>query len=124
VIAPEWVAVSGFGRRRSLSDLAVWGVSRNFPGKSSPSSPSFPFSPLFLPHDLLLQFLPPSKPSLQLSRSGLFPLSTSPTLFLLLRTPLSPFQPFLRSLSDPLRTPLESLPKASKKSQKAKNGPF
>ena len=124
MIAPERVAVSSFGRRRSLSDLAVWGFPE-FSRKIFPLKPfSHPFPPLFLPLDPFLQFLHPSKPSPQLSRSGFFSLSTSFTLFLLLRTLPSPFQPFLGLPSDPLRTPPESLPKASKKPQKAKNTLF
>jgi len=87
----------------------------NFPGKSSPSSPSPPFSTLFLPLELLLQFLHHSKPSLQCSRSGLFALSTLPTCLFFPSTLSTLLQPFLRPLSDPLWNPSESLPRSSKK---------
>ena len=117
MIAPEWVAVSGFWRRRSLSDLAVWGFPE-FPGKSSPSIPSPPLSTPFSPFDPFLQFLHPLKPSLQLFRSGFFTLSTLPTLFFLLRT-LSFFpNHFLGShqpLSEHLRNPSIDSPKSPKR---------
>jgi len=124
VIAPEWVAVSGFGRRRSLSDLTVWGFPETFPENLPPQALLSPFSPLFLPLNLLLQFLHPSNTSLHLSRSGLIALSTLLTLFFLPRH--SPFllQPFLRPLLDPIRTPSESLDRSFKRSQKAQNSPF
>jgi len=91
----------------------------NFPGKSSPSSPSSSLFTTFSPLDYLLQFLHPSKPSLHLSRSGFVALSTLQTLFFLLRILPFPLQPFLRPLSDPLRTPSESLHRAFKRPQKA-----
>ena len=47
MIAPEWVAVSSFGRRRSLSDLAVWGFPETFPENLPPQALPHPFfSPL------------------------------------------------------------------------------
>jgi len=48
-IAPEWVAVSSFGRRRSLSDLVVWGFPE-FSRKIFPLKPFFPLPNLFSPH--------------------------------------------------------------------------
>ena len=91
------------------------GVSRNFPGKSSPSSPSPPFFTPFLLLNPFLQFPHPSKPSLQLSRLGLLPLSTPPTSFFLLQNLPYSFQPLHRPLLNPLRTPSESLHRISKR---------
>jgi len=96
----------------------------NFPGKSSPSSPYSPFPPLFLPLDSFLQFLHPSKPSLHLSRSGFFAPSTLPTLFFLLQPLSSSPQLPLRPLSDPLRTPPESLHRFLKRPKTALFRPF
>ena len=77
------------------------GVSRNFPGKSSPSSPSQPFTTLFSPLDPCLQFFHPSNTSLQLFRAGLY----QPFL------PLYPFfpPPTLPFSLGPYRTPSEHL---------------
>jgi len=100
------------------------GVSRNFPGKSSPSSPFPPFSTPFSPPWSLPPILPPSKPSLQLSRSGLFAFSTPPNLFFLLRTLLSLPQSFLSPPSESFRNPSESLYRPSKSPLKVQKGPF
>ena len=151
MIAPEWVAVSSFGRRRSLSDLAVWGFpefSRKiFPLKPFPPflpffspllpssnssdpqtppsnsleqvfiSPFYPLLPLFLPLGSFLQFLHPSKPSLQLSSSSLYqPLLPLPSFF-----SSKPLPTLSSPLSDLLRTPPESLHRVP---QKAQNSPF
>ena len=93
-----------FWAKGVLVESGGLGVSRNFPGKSSPSSPSQPFSPLFLPLDHYLQFFLPSNAFLQHSRSGLYqpllpPLPSFPP-------PILSFslQPLLSPLSDPLRT--------------------
>ena len=48
MIAPERVAVSGFGRRRSLSDLAVWGFPGTFP-ENLPPQALFPLLTTFTP---------------------------------------------------------------------------
>ena len=100
------------------------GVSRNFPGKSSPSSLPNPFSPIFLPFDPLLQFLHPSKPSRHLSRSGCIALSTLFTLFFFLRFLPCPLSPFLSPYRTLPRTPSESLHRTSKRPQKAQNSSF
>jgi len=111
VIAPEWVAVSGFGRRRSLSDLAVWGFPETFPENLPPQAHLSPFSP---PHPFL-QFFLPSNASLQLSSSGLYQ-SSLPSY-----TPFSPPNPFLppqgpyRTLSEHLRNPSIGSPKSPKR---------
>ena len=121
MIAPERVAVSGFGRRRSLSDLAVWGfpeISR----KIFPLKPLFhPFSTLFLPLDPFRQFFLPSNASLQLSRAGLHQPSLPS------QTPFSPPNPFLspqgpyRASSEHLRNPSIGSPKGL---QRPFLGPF
>ena len=117
MIAPERVAVSSFGRRRSLSDLVVWWFPETFPENLPPQALLSPFSSLFLLFTLFLQFLHPSKPSLQLSRSGFFAFSTPPTSFFLLFTLPTLLQSSL-ALSDPLRTPSESLHRVPQKAQK------
>ena len=96
----------------------------NFPGKSSPSSPFFLLFTPFSPPRPLFQFLHPSKPSLHLSRSGCIAFSTLPTIFFFFRFLPFPPQPFLKPLSDPHRTPSESLYRVSKRPQKAQNNPF
>jgi len=113
VIAPEWVAVSGFGRRRSLSDLAVWGFPE-FSRKIFPLKPFFPPpNPFFSPRSPP-PIPPPSKPSLQLSSSGLYQPSL-PSY-----PPFSPPNPFLppqgpyRTLSEHLRNPSIGSPKRPK----------
>ena len=120
MIAPEWVAVSGFGRRRSLSDLAVWGFPETFPENLPPQALSSSFSPP-RPSPPIPS---PSNTSLQLSRSGLFTLSTLPTPFFLLQTLSFSLQPFLSPLSDPLRTPSESLHRVPQKALKGPKRPF
>ena len=107
MIAPERVAVSSFGRRRSLSDLAVWGfpeISR----KIFPLKPSFPFSPLFLPSTFsFISFTPQTPPSnsLEQAYSPFLPLlpsfsSSDPFLF-----PFSLFLGPYQTLSKHLRNP-------------------
>ena len=61
MIAPEWVAVSGFGRRRSLSDLAVWGFPETFPENLPPQALLLAFT---TPFSLPLPF-PPILPPLK-----------------------------------------------------------
>ena len=127
MIAPEWVAVPLFWAKEVLVGSGGLGVSRNFPGKSSPSSPSFPLSPLFLPLDPFLQFFLPSNASLQLSRSAHSPfLPFSPSFFF--PEPFLPsFSPFLgpyQTLSEHLRNPSIGPPKGPKRPQKAPNSPF
>jgi len=87
----------------------------NFPGKSSPSSPSSFLSPLFLLLDPFLQFLHPSNASLQLSSSGLrppllpsYPPFSSPNPFL---PPQGPYQ----TPSEHLRNPSIGSPKGPKR---------
>ena len=98
MIAPEWVAVSSFGRRRSLSDLAVWGFPENFPENLPPQAILSLSSPLFLLLNPFLQFLLPSNAFLQLFRTGQKSLSY----------PQSPLFPSFLSLG-PYRTPSEYL---------------
>jgi len=88
------------------------GVSRNFPGKSSPSSPFFTLPTPFSPLDPFLQFFHPLNASLQLSRAGLY------QPFLPSHPSFSSFN-LLRPLSDLLRTPPESLHRVSQRPQKA-----
>jgi len=86
----------------------------NFPGKSSPSSPSFPLTTLFSPLNPFLQSFHPSNTFLQLSSSGLYqpllpPLpsfSSSDPLF----TPQILLKPY-RTLSEHLRSPSIGSPK-------------
>jgi len=117
VIAPEWVAVSGFGRRKSLSDLAVWG----FPEFSRKIFPLKPFiSPLhsfFSPSTLSSNsFSPQTPPFNSLEQAFISPFYSLKPLFLLQTPPTSS-----RPLSDLLRTPPESLHKVS---QRPPKGPF
>ena len=125
VIAPERVAVSSFGRRKSLSDLAVWGFpefSRKifplkllhtlfhpffFPSTSSSNSPT-PQNP---PYNSLDQAFSPFLPPL--------PLFPSSLLFL----PLSVL--YQSTIGPPLNIfgiPPQGLLKASKRLQKAPKG--
>ena len=90
------------------------GVSRNFPGKSSPSSLSQPLFPLFLPSRPFLQFLHPSKPSLHLSRSGPFTLLPLLSPFFSLQPSILSLSSFLgpyQTLSETLRNPSLGPPK-------------
>ena len=103
MIAPEWVAVSSFGRRRFLSNLAVWG----FPEFSRKIFPLKPYSTLFLPFDHLLQFAFLSNASLQRFRAVLYQLSL----------PFSSFRPSLtlyRTSSVHPRNPSIGSPKSPK----------
>jgi len=120
VIAPEWVAVSGFGRRRSLSDLAVWGFPEIFPENLPPQALLSPFSPHFLSLDLSSNSsssqTPPFNSLAQTFISPCYP----PTLLVLLQT-----------LSYPLKSPIGSPPNTSgippygpKSPQKSLKGPF
>ena len=81
MIAPERVAVSGFGRRRSLSDLAVWGFPETFPENLPPqaphSSPNPFFSPSTLPSNSFASQTPPYN-SLEQAFISLFYLSYPP----------------------------------------------
>jgi len=104
----------------------VW-RSRGFPKLSRKIFPLKPFPPIvtpFSPPRPPPQFLHPSKPSLQLSRLGLLPLSTPPTSFFLLQNLPYSFQPLHRPLLNPLRTPSESLNRVPKRPQKAQKQPF
>jgi len=93
------------------------GVSRNFPGKSSPSSPSPYLSTLFSPLAPFLQFFhPKTPPPNTLVQAFVSPCYLPYPLF----PPLNPSY-LLNSLLDPLRTPSESLHKVPKK---AINDPF
>ena len=106
-----------FLRRRSLSDLAVWGFPETFPENLPPQALLSPPQPCFLPLDHLLQFLHPSKPSLHLSRSGLFTLSTSLTHFFPSSTPSTSLSPILgpyQTPSEHLRNPSMGSPKGPK----------
>jgi len=115
VIAPERVAVSGFGRRRSLSDLAVWGFPETFPENLPPQAFIYPFPPFFLAIDLLLQFLPPQTPPSNSLEKAFFTLSTSPTLHFLPPNPFLPSQDPYRTLSECLRSPSIGSPKSPKR---------
>ena len=93
-------------------------VSRNFPGKSSSSSPSPTLFHLFLPLALPLEFLHPLKPFLPFSRSGLFALSTLPPQFSPPKPFLHPFIHFLgpyQAPSEHLRNPSLRPPKSHKR---------
>jgi len=63
VIAPEWVAVSGFGRRGSLSYLAVWGFPETFPENLPPQALPNPFHPFFSPSTITFNSSFPQTPS-------------------------------------------------------------
>ena len=97
------------------------GVSRIFPENLPPQAFLSPPQPPFLSLDPFLQSLHPLNPSLHLSRSGLFTLSTLHVLFFLLLTPSYLLQPFPRPLLDLFRTPPESLHRVP---QKPLKGPF
>ena len=98
----------GFGRRRSLSDLAVWGFPETFPENLPPQAPFNPFPPFFLPltpssnsstpqnppSNSLDQILSPSLPFLP----PFYPSSPFPS-------PLSPFLTLYRTLSEHPRNP-------------------
>ena len=113
MIAPEWVAVSGFGRRRSLSDLAVWG----FPEFSRKIFPLKPFSTLFLPFDPSFNSFTPQNPlSTSLDRTFL-PFLPLPPFFPSFKPLLNLLQIFLGpywSSSEHLRNPSLMPPKAPK----------
>ena len=101
MIAPERVAVSSFWRKRSLSDLAVWGFPE-FSRKIFPLKPFFhPFHPFFhsstLPFTSSIPQTPSSNSLEQVSISPFylpFPLFPPSTL-------LNPYRP----LSEHLRNP-------------------
>jgi len=96
-----------FGRRRSLSDLAVWG----FPEISRKIFPLKPFSTLFSPPRPPPQILHPSNAFLQLSRAGLHQLSLpSQTPFSPPNPNLPPQAPYWTS-SEHLRNPSIGSPK-------------
>ena len=83
----------------------------NFPGKSSPSSPSHPFPPFFSPSTLSSNSFAPQTPPSNSLEQALSAFSTlSSLLFLFLPLPTS-----LRPLSDPFRTPPESLHRVPKR---------
>ena len=103
MIAPEWVAVSGFGRRRSLSDLAVWGFPETFPENLPPQAL---FSPLTLSCNSSYPQTPPSNSLEKAFISLFYPL----TLFFLLRPSLGPY----RTSSEHLRNPSIGSPKRPK----------
>ena len=124
MIAPERVAVSSFGRRRSLSDLAVWGFPE-FSRKIFPLKPFLhPCHPFFPILALSSNSSSPSNAFLQLSRSGPFTFSTLLPLFFSSFSLPTSFSPFL----DPYRTSSERLRNLSlrppKDPQKALKGPF
>ena len=122
MIAPEWVVVSGFGRRRSLSDLAVWGFpefSRKiFPLKPFPTLPH-PFHPFFSHSTLSSNSLTSQNPSFNsLDRAHSPFLSLLPP-FYSSQSLLTPFSPFLspyRTLTEHLRNPSIGSPKGPKQS--------
>ena len=118
MIAPEWVAVSGFGRKRSLSDLAVWGFPETFPENLPPQALPHPFHPLFSPSTSSFNSSTLQNPlftSLDRAFSPFLPLLPS----------FYPFEPFLppsslflgpyRILSEHLRNPSVGSPKGSKR---------
>jgi len=108
VIAPEWVAVSGFGRRRSLSDLAVWGFPE-FSRKIFPLKPFFPLlNPFFSPSTLSSNSSSPQTPpfnSLDLAFSPFLPLLPSFSSLQPFFPPFSPFIGLYWILSEHLRNP-------------------
>ena len=108
MIAPERVAVSGFGRRRSLSDLAVWGFPETFPENLPPQALPTPFSPFFLPLDPSSNsFAPQTPPFNSLEQACISPFYPSlPSFFSF--SPFLPLRPFLgpyRTSSEHLRNP-------------------
>ena len=113
MIAPEWVAVSGFGRRRSLSDLAVWG----FPEFSRKI---FPLKPFFPPRN---PFFSPSTLSSNYSSLQTPPSTSLDQAFI---SPGYPFLPFLPppTLLSPYRTSSEHLRNPSIGSPKGPKRPF
>ena len=127
MIAPEWVAVSGFGRRRSLSALAVWG----FPEFSRKIFPLKPCSTLFHLFSSSHPFppipLPPQNPlstSLDQVNSPFLPFQPhffSSEPFLL---PLSLFIGPYRTLSETLRNPSLGPPKGPYRPKKTLFRPF
>ena len=83
MIAPEWVAVSGFGRRRSLSDLAVWGFPETFPENLPPQALFSSFLPLFLPSTLASNSsFPQTPPPNSLEQAFISPFYLFPSFFL------------------------------------------
>ena len=101
VIAPEWVAVSSFGRRRSLSDLAVWGFPEIFPENLPPQALLSSLLTPFLPLDYFLQFFHPQTPSFNsLTQAVISPCYLPYPLF----PPLTLLSPY-RTLSEHLRNP-------------------
>jgi len=120
VIAPEWVAVSGFGRKRSLSDLAVWGFPE-FSRKIFPLKPSFLLpNPFFSPSTLSFNSSTPKTSSSNSLAQVFISPRYPPTLFF----SSQPLPTSSRPLSDLLRTPPESLHRVLKRPQKALFRPF
>jgi len=93
----------------------------NFPGKSSPSSPSLPLSTPFSPPSTLSSnsSSPQTPPSNSLDQASISPFYLFPSFFLICLLPTSP-----RSLSDLLRTPPESLHRVPKRPKTALFRPF
>ena len=127
VIAPERVAVSGFGRRRSLSDLAVWGFPE-FSRKIFPLKPFLtPFHPFFSPSVSSFKSSTSQNPlpnSLDQALSPFLPLFISffslRPLFITLSHFLGPY----RTPSEHLRNPSLRLPKSPKRPKIALFRPF
>ena len=88
MIAPEWVAVSSFWRRRSLSRLAVWRFPETFPENLPPQALISPPQPFFLPSTLPANsFTPQTPPPNSLEQAYISLLSP-------LHPPLFSFTPF------------------------------
>ena len=117
-IAPEWVAVSGFGWKRSLSDLAVWG----FPEISRKIFPLKPYSTLFHPFFSPLaassnSSTPQNPPFTSLDQAYSPFLPSTPPFFSLRTLPTSsgPFLVHYRTLSEHSRNPSIGSPKRPQK---------
>ena len=127
MIAPERVAVSGFGRRRSLSDLAVWGFPE-FSRKIFPLKPfTTPLHPFFSSSALSSHSSTPQNPpftSLDQAVSPFLPFLPSFSSSHTFLFPLSPLLSPNRTLTEHLRNPSIGPSKGPKRPQKAKKQPF
>ena len=117
MIAPEWVAVSGFGRRRSLSDLAVWGFPETFPENLPPQALPTPFHPFFSPSTLSPNSFTPKTPPSNSLAPTFISLCYPPTLLFSPNSFPSSQVPY-RTSSEHLRDPSIGSP------QKAPKRPF
>ena len=124
MIAPERVAVSWFWAKEVLVGSGGLGVSRIFPENLPPQALLSPFSPLFLPLHLSFNSLTFQNPLSNSLDPAFYRLFYPYHSFFPPPTPFYLPQPFLSPLSDPLRTPPESLHKLPKRPKIALFSPF